>query len=138
MSQVIAKTDRSKYKTNVTVGKFKIISDEPIPYEQDLGPSPYDFLLTALGTCIAMTLRMYADRKKWNLEEIEVHLDQSRIHSKDCEECESVDGYIHVITKKLNSIGDLTNEQKQRLLEISDKCPVNKTLTNEIKIRREN
>jgi len=134
MPQVIAKIDRSKYKTIVTAGKFQIIGDEPIPFGQDLGPTPYDFLLTALGTCVAMTLRMYADRKGWNLEEVEVHLEQSRVHSNDCEDCESVDGYVHVITKKLNFIGDLTDEQKQRLLEISDKCPVNKTLTHEIKI----
>lgn len=134
MSQVIAKIDRSKYKTSVSVGKFQIISDEPVPFGRDLGPTPYDFLLTALGTCIAMTLRMYADRKRWNLEEVEVLLDQSRIHAKDCEDCESVDGYVHVITKKLNFIGNLTIEQKQRLLEISDRCPVSKTLTNEIKI----
>jgi len=105
-----------------------------VPLGQDLGPNPYDFLLIALGACVTMTLRMYADRKGWDLEEVEVHLEQSRVHAKDCEDCESQNGYVHVIEKKLKFIGDLTEEQTQRLLEISDKCPVNKTLSNEIKI----
>lgn len=134
MAQVIAKIDRSKYKTVVTTGNHQFISDEPVPYGQDLGPTPYDFLLVALGTCVTMTLRMYADRKGWNLEEVEVHLEQSRIYANDCQDCESEDGYVHIIEKKLKFIGELTEEQKQRLLEISDKCPVNKTLINEIKI----
>ena len=134
MAQVIAKIDRSKYKTVVTAGNHQFIGDEPVPYGQDLGPTPYDFLLEASGACVSMTLRMYADRKGWNLEEVEVHLDQSRIHANDCEDCESEDGYVHIIEKKLKFIGELTEEQKQRLLEISDKCPVNKTLSNEIKI----
>ena len=81
-----------------------------------------------------MTLRMYADRKGWDLEEVQVDLDQSRVYAKDCEDCESVDGYVHIIEKKLSFTGDLTEEQIQRLLEISDKCPVNKTLSSEIKI----
>ena len=135
MVQVITKIDRSKYKTVVTTGNHQLIGDEPMPYGQDLGPNPYDFLLTALGTCVAMTLRMYADRKGWALEEVEVHLKQSRVHAKDCEDCESHEGFVHVIDKNLKFIGDLTGEQIQRLLEISDKCPVNRTLNNEIKIR---
>ncbi len=134
MTQVIAKIDRAKYKTLVGAGNHELIADEPVPLGQDLGPNPYDFLLIALGTCVAMTLRMYADRKGWDLEEVHVHLEQSRVYAKDCEGCESEDGYVHVIEKKLKFIGDLTEEQIKRLLEISDKCPVHKTLTNEIKI----
>jgi len=134
MTQVIAKINRTKYKTIIVTGNHELIADEPVPLGQDLGPSPYDFLLVALGTCVAMTLRMYADRKEWDLEEVEVHLEQSRIYAEDCEDCESTDGYVHVIEKKLKFIGDLTEEQIKRLLEISDKCPVNKTLTHEIKI----
>jgi len=134
MIQVIAKIDRTKYKTLVVTGNHELIADEPVPLGQDLGPNPYDFLLTALGTCVTMTLRMYADRKGWDLEAVEVHLEQSREYAKDCEDCESEDGYVHIIEKKLKFIGDLTEEQMQRLLEISDKCAVNKTLTHEIKI----
>ena len=134
MTQVTAKINRSKYKTVVVTGNHELISDEPVPFGEDLGPNPYDFLLIALGTCVTMTLRMYADRKGWDLEEVHVHLEQSRVYAKDCEDCESEDGYVHIIEKKLQFIGDLTEEQKKRLLEISDRCPVNKTLTNEIKI----
>ncbi len=134
MTQVIAKIDREKYKTIIEIGNHQLIADEPVPLGQDLGPNPYDLLLAALGACVTMTLRMYADRKGWDLEEVHVHLEQSRIYAKDCEDCESEDGYVHIIEKNLKFIGDLTEEQKQRLLEISDKCPVNKTLSNEIKI----
>ena len=138
MTQVIAKINRAKYKTIIVTGNHELIADEPVPFGQDLGPNPYDFLLTALGACVTMTLRMYADRKGWALEEVEVHLEQSRVHAEDCEDCDSQDGFVHVIEKKLKFIGDLTEEQIQRLLEISDKCPVNKTLLNEIKIVTKN
>ncbi|MGI9543737.1 MAG: OsmC family protein [Cyclobacteriaceae bacterium] len=134
MTQVTTSIDRSKYKTTVTTNNHVFVSDEPLPFGKDLGPSPYDYLLVALGTCVAMTLRMYADRKGWDLENVDVFLDQSRVHAKDCEDCESEDGYIHVIEKKLRFTGNLTEQQRGRLLEISDKCPVNKTLLNEIKI----
>ena len=134
MTQVIAKINLTKYKTIIVTGNHELIADEPVPFGQDLGPNPYDFLLTALGACVTMTLRMYADRKGWDLEEVQVHLDQSRVYAEDCEECESEDGYVHVIEKKLKFIGELSEEQIQRLLESSDKCPVHKTLTNEIKI----
>ena len=134
MTQVIATINRSKYKSVVVAGNHELLADEPVPYGKDLGPNPYDFLLMALGTCVTMTIRMYADRKGWNLEEVQVHLDQSRVYAKDCENCESEDGYVYIIEKKLKFTGELTEEQVQRLLEISDKCPVNKTLSNEIKI----
>ncbi|MCZ6694256.1 MAG: OsmC family protein [Bacteroidetes bacterium] len=134
MTQVIAKINRTQYKTIVVAGNHELTADEPVPLGQDLGPGPYDFLLIALGTCVTMTLRMYADRKGWDLEQVEVHLAQSRIYAEDCEDCESTDGYVHIIEKKLKFSGELTEEQIKRLLEISDKCPVNKTLTHEIKI----
>jgi len=134
MTQVTTSIDRSKYKTTITTENHMFLSDEPVPFGKDLGPSPYDFLLVSLGTCVAMTLRMYADRKGWDLESVDVKLDQSRIHAKDCEDCESEDGYIHVIEKRLLVNGNLTTDQKNRLLDIADKCPVNKTLLNEIKI----
>ena len=134
MTQVIAKTDREKYTTTIETDNHQLVADEPVPYGKDLGPTPYDFLLAALGSCVTMTLRMYADRKGWDLEEVHVHLDQSRVYAKDCEHCESEDGYVHLIEKNLKFTGELTEDQRKRLLEISDKCPVNKTLSNEIKI----
>ena len=72
MTQVTTSIDRSKYKTTVTTDNHVFVSDEPLPYGKDLGPSPYDYLLVALGTCVAMTLRMYADRKGWELENVDV------------------------------------------------------------------
>ncbi len=135
MSQVIATIDRSTFQTTIKAQHHQVLADEPIPIGTDLGPTPYDYLLAALGSCVAITLRMYADRKKWPLEEVEVQLSQQRIHAEDCEHCESEEGYVHVIEKKLVFKGDLTDEQRKRLLEISDKCPVNKTLTHEIVIK---
>ena len=135
MTQVIATIGRNKYKTVVTNGKHQLVGDEPSPYGQDLGPTPYDFLLVSLGTCVAMTLRMYADRKGWDLQKVEVKLDQSRTYAKDCEDCESDDGYVHLIEKQLKFTGDLDAQQRQRLLEISNKCPVQKTLTHEIRVK---
>ena len=137
MAQVIAKINRTKYKTILLAGDHEWISDEPQPHGKDLGPTPYDYLLAALGSCVAITLRMYADRKGWDLDQVEVHLDQDRIYAKDCEDCTSEEGYVHVIEKKLKLYGNLSSEQKQRLLEISDRCPINKTLLREIKIRSE-
>ncbi|MEM9821758.1 MAG: OsmC family protein [Bacteroidota bacterium] len=134
MVQVIARLDRSKYKTVLTTDRHQIIGDEPAPYGTDEGPSPYDFLLMSLGSCVAMTLRMYADRKKWDLREVEVHLSQQRVHHSDCADCESKEGYVHIIEKKVKLIGQLDEAQKARLMEIADRCPVNKTLLNEIKI----
>ena len=134
MTQVVAKIAQDKYKTTIQTAGHQLIADEPSPLGQDLGPNPYDYLLAALGACVTMTLRMYADRKGWGLEEVHVFLDQSRKYAKDCEDCESENGYVHIIEKKLKFIGELSEEQRKRLLEISDKCPVNKTLNNEIKI----
>ena len=135
MAQIIATIDWNKYKTVITTGNHGLVGDEPAPHGQDLGPNPFDFLLVSLGTCVAMTLRMYADRKGWDLQKVEVELDQSRIHAKDCKDCESEEGYIHLIDKRLKFTGNLSPQQRQRLLEISEKCPVQKTLTHEIRVK---
>ena len=134
MAEVTVKTGTAKYKTIIKTVNHEIIADEPKPIGTDLGPNPYEFLLMALGSCVTMTLRMYADRKGWDLQEVEVELNQVRQHAKDCEDCESTEGYVHRIEKKLRFKGDLTEEQKARLLDISHRCPVQKTLLNEIKI----
>lgn len=133
MAQVIAKLDRSHYKTICTTENHQIIADEPLDQGgEDLGPNPYDFLLAALGSCVAITIRMYADRKGWPLEEVEVHLDQQRIEAKDCEGCQSQEGYVHRIEKRLKFIGDLSPDQRKRLTEIAERCPVQRTLEREI------
>ncbi len=135
MKEVTAKIGRSNYETILSAGKHQVIADEPYPYGTDKGADPYSLLLMSLGSCVAMTIRMYADRKKWDLEDVEVVLSQERIHSKDCDNCESTEGYVHVIDKKVKLSGNLDDQQRARLMEIADKCPVNKTLMNEIKIK---
>ena len=134
MSQVTASIGRTRYKTILNSENHELVGDEPAPYGTDLGPNPYDFLLMGLGSCVAMTLRMYADRKKWDLQSVEVRLDQSRVYEKDCENCESNEGFVHKIKKSIKLTGNLDKDQRARLMEIAEKCPVNKTLTNEIRM----
>jgi putative redox protein len=101
-------------------------ADEPVRYGgSDLGPSPYDLLLMSLGACTSMTLRMYANRKKIPLEDVNIRLIHERVHAEDCIDC---DGRIERITRRIFLLGDLSEEQRRRLLEIADKCPVHHTL----------
>jgi len=124
-------------RQQVRAGRHWLVADEPesVPGGADLGPNPYDFLLAALGTCTAMTLRMYADRKGWPLEGVEVTLSHERIHAEDCGDCESKSGRIAEIRRRIALTGELEEDQRARLLEIADRCPVHRTLTSEIKIR---
>ncbi len=109
------------------------LADEPAKLGgRDLGPNPYELLLSALGACTSITLRMYANRKGLDLKGVEVRLRHGRIHAEDCAECEKESGMIDRIDKVLRFEGDLTEAQRQRLLEIAELCPVNRTLHNEI------
>ena len=100
------------------------------------GPDPYTLLLAALGSCTSMTLMMYARRKNWNLEKVTIKLSQERIHSKDCFDCETkTDDFVHRIERSINLEGDLDEEQRKRLMEISHACPVHKTLSAPIIIK---
>ena len=112
------------------------VTDEPlIAGGDDAGPDPYSLLLAALGSCISMTVTLYARRKQWPLENVTVRLQQNRIHSKDCQECvQNKDGYIHRIERSVSFTGPLTEEQRARLDEIAHKCPIHKTLSSEIVI----
>ncbi|HEV2705867.1 MAG TPA: OsmC family protein [Pyrinomonadaceae bacterium] len=111
-------------------------TDEPESLGGDgLGPDPYTLLLAALGSCISMTLMLYARRKNWPLARVSVRLRQQRIHARDCAECEhTTEGFVQRIERTVSLEGELTEEQRARLLEIAHKCPVHRTLTSEIVI----
>ena len=132
---VVTRTEDA-YRTEVTAGHHALVADEPESVGgTDAGPTPYDFLLTALGSCTGMTLRMYADRKDWPLEEARVHLSHEKVHATDCDHCDVEDGKIDRIQRQIELTGDLTPEQRERLLEIANKCPVHRTLHSEIDVQ---
>jgi putative redox protein len=132
---VVTRTEDA-YRTEVTAGRHALVADEPESVGgTDAGPTPYDFLLTALGSCTGMTLRMYADRKDWPLEEARVHLSHEKVHATDCDHCDVEDGKIDRIRRQIELTGDLTPEQRERLLEIANKCPVHRTLHSEIDVQ---
>ncbi len=136
MSEVIV-TSQSNLQNEVRYGAATFITDEPASAGGDgAGPDPYTLLLGALGSCISMTVTLYARRKQWPLERVVVRLRQQRIHARDCAECQTnqTDSYIHRIERAVTFDGDLTEEQRARLQEIAHKCPVHKTLSSEIHI----
>jgi uncharacterized OsmC-like protein/alpha/beta superfamily hydrolase len=118
----------------VSVGRHTLLADEPEPMGGDRGPSPYDLLAAALGTCTSMTLRLYADRQGWPLRRVTVDVVHDRIHAADCPDCETREGRIDRLRRSVVLEGDLSPEQRSRLLEIADKCPVHRTLRGEIRI----
>lgn len=128
--------ENEPFKTTLTAGKHEIIADEPtsVPGGKNQGPDPYDLLLMSLGTCTAMTMKMYSERKKWPVQDIYIELRHNQNHAKDCKDCESPSSKIDFIEKEIIIKGDLTNEQKERMLEISKKCPVHRTLLSDIEI----
>jgi len=120
----------------VRAGRHVLVADEPIAAGgEDAGPSPYDYLLTALGACTSMTMRLYAERKGIAAERFSVRLSHNKIHAQDCADCETKDGRIDEIRREISIEGDLPEAERARLMEIADKCPVHRTLTHEIKIR---
>lgn len=136
--EVITRIGAKGYTTEVIAGSHLMVADEPPSVGgDDLGPTPYGYLLSGLGACTAMTLRMYADFKKIPLEEVEVKLTHDKIHKMDGENSESSKGKIDQIKRKVKITGDLTPEQRKRLIEIADRCPVHKTLEGKPEILTE-
>jgi putative redox protein len=134
MNEVVV-SSQTNLRNEVRYGEGRsFITDEPVSAGgEDAGPDPYTLLLAALGSCISMTLTMYAKRKQWPLESVSVRLRQNRIHAKDCKECiQGQDGYIHRIERAVTITGPLSDEQHARLQEIAHKCPVHKTLSSQI------
>ena len=129
-------TTRDGFATEVRAGRHATRADEPARLGgTDTGPTPYDFLAAALGSCTSITLRMYADRKKWPVDQIEVTVRHRKIHASDCEECETTTGKVDVLEREIRLTGGLDGEQRRRMTEIADKCPVHKTLHSEIAVR---
>ncbi len=133
--QVVVRIAKEKYTTEIMARQHQLLADEPKDVDgNDYGPTPYELLLSSLGACTAMTLRMYADRKGWPLEEVLVHLSHDKRHCEDCQDPENSKTKIDYIERHLEIIGDLDDQQRQRLLQIANKCPVHKTLHNTIKV----
>jgi putative redox protein len=119
----------------ITSSAHRWRADEPVPLGTDTGPSPYELLLSSLGACTSMTLRLYAQRKNIDLQRITIRLQHYRIHAEDCRDCETKEGLLDRIDREIELSGNLDEAQKQRLLEIAERCPVHRTLQSEINIR---
>lgn len=133
---VVVRGSGAGFAQEISAGQHRLKSDEPASAGgTDTGATPYDLLLAALGSCTSITLGMYARRKGWPLEEVTVNLRHSKVHSSDCVDCETKDVMLDRIERDIHLTGPLTPEQKSRLIEIADKCPVHRTLTSTIQIK---
>jgi uncharacterized OsmC-like protein len=132
---VSVRGNASGFAQDISAGRHRLKSDEPVEVGgTDTGASPYDLLLAALGSCTSMTVALYARRKQWPLEEVTVRLQHSRVYVTDCAECATKPGMLDRIEREILLTGPLIDEQRTRLLEIANKCPVHRTLTSDIKI----
>jgi putative redox protein len=133
---VVVRGKATGFAQEIEIGPHRLKGDEPVSSGgTDTGPSPYDFLLAALGTCTSMTISFYARRRGWPLESVMVSLHHSKIHAIDCAECETKVGKIDRIEREIQLTGALSDEQRAKLMEMADRCPVHQTLTSEINIR---
>ena len=133
---VVVRGSAMDFRQQITAGKHNFLADEAASGGGgDAGPDPYDYLLTALGTCTSMTIGFYARRNRLPLEHITVSLSHSRIYAADCEECETKEGMLDRIDVEVELTGALSAEQHAKLMQVAAKCPVHRTLTSEINIR---
>lgn len=134
-AMIVVHGSAAGFAQKILVGSHRLIADEPASVGgTDTGPSPYELLLAALGSCTSMTLALYARRKRWPLESVTVTLRHSKIHATDCEACEAREGWLDHIHRDVELSSPLSEEQRVRLLEIATKCPVHRTLQSEIVI----
>lgn len=132
---LVAENGQGLFGQNLLDGRHALIADEPVSAGgNDTGPNPYELLLMSLGACTSMTLRLYARRKQLPLARVLVRLRHSRIHAEDCADCETKTGFIDRIEREIELEGELDPQQRQRLLEIANMCPVHRTLKGEISI----
>jgi putative redox protein len=133
---MVGETGNGKFEQSVVVGKHRYLADEPVSAGGNgSGPNPYEYLLAGLGACTSMTIRLYADLKQIPLSRVSVLLKHDKIHAADCAECETREGKIDRIDREIRFEGEISDEQRGKLLEIADKCPVHRTLHGEINIR---
>jgi putative redox protein len=135
MAVQVTVRSESGLQQEIVSGRHHLKSDEPMPIGKDTGPSPYELLLASLGACTSMTLRMYAERKGFELGQVTVRLQHFRIYAQDCDNCETKVGFLDHIERKIEFTGHLDDAQKERLLQIADRCPVHRTLKSEIDIK---
>ena len=134
-TSVVVRGAATGFAQEISVRSHRLRGDEPTASGgTDTGPSPYDLLLAALGTCTSITVAMYARHKQWPLEWVTVRLRHAKVHATDCAECESKDTMLDRIEREIDFEGALSEEQRARLLAIANRCPVHRTLTSEIVI----
>ena len=132
---IVAENGRGKFGNDIQVGPHRLLADEPAAAGgQDAGPSPYQLLSAALGSCTNMTLRLYAAQKNWPLERVTTRVRHDRIHAQDCAECETKDGRIDQLSREITLTGPLDEAQRARLMEMAARCPVHRTLESEVRI----
>src|SRR5712691_4208346 len=135
MTVVVRGVGTGVFSTEVETGRHVLLADEPTAAGgADSGPSPYELLLAALGTCTVMTLRLYAERKGWSLDGVTVVLSHDRIYAEDCADCDTSEGRLDRISRVITLAGDLTAEQRAKLMHMADRCPIHRTLTSEVVI----
>jgi len=135
VQEVVVRAGPSGLRQEIQAGAHRLVADEPTSVGgTGQGPTPYDLLLGALGSCTSMTLRLYAERRKWPLQGVTVRLSHRRIHRDDCVNCDEKDVWIEHVDRTLELAGPLTEEQRQKLLAIAERCPVHRTLERKMEV----